>query len=553
MYNNYFLFEKQIKEIKPRLLGQSIQQVFTYRKNELVLETANGTPLHLLAGIGARNPYFLLREARPPRQPKFNIFDSLQGQEILDIFIIPFDKKIILTLSESTLSFIFYGKQPNCLIHNQSGQLIDTFKEYFDAEPQIRNQPHDFRKTSFKLFLALIRETGIKTVGPFLKHQFAAINRNLLREILFRAEIDERERLDSLDEAGVSQLHHVLNAISREMEDNRTYIYYKNKLIKRISLIRLFHLEPEEGIQRTEYDSVNEAWKRYINEKNQQQEFDRLFQSCSEALNKRLNYLERSVEKIKAHENLEKKKEEADLKGNLLLTHKNEIKKGATQVVLPNIFDESQEKITIKLNRKKSVVENANHYFNKYKNIKKQKLILDIKKNTFYDELEKTKAMLDKLKTINALSKLNQLYNELVEMRLVQSEQSGSDKNKKLAYSFNRLILDKAWDLYIGRSGENNDLLTFSFANKWDIWFHAQGVPGSHVIIRRPKKEVYPPRKVMEQAAQIAAANSKAKHSGTVGVIYTEVRYVSRIRKASPGTVKVKNEKVMFVKPLNLN
>jgi predicted ribosome quality control (RQC) complex YloA/Tae2 family protein len=73
------------------------------------------------------------------------------------------------------------------------------------------------------------------------------------------------------------------------------------------------------------------------------------------------------------------------------------------------------------------------------------------------------------------------------------------------------------------------------------------------VVLRLPSKETEPPPAILEQAAQLAAANSRSKHSETVPVVYTRVKYVHRIRKASPGTVRLTNETVIFVKPFRIS
>ena len=84
---------------------------------------------------------------------------------------------------------------------------------------------------------------------------------------------------------------------------------------------------------------------------------------------------------------------------------------------------------------------------------------------------------------------------------------------------------------------------------KDDIFFHAQGCPGSHVILQRGGKPDTPPRTTLEEAASLAAYWSKARGSKTVPVNYTEVRHVQKPRNAPPGLVTIRNEKTLFVAP----
>ena len=210
--------------------------------------------------------------------------------------------------------------------------------------------------------------------------------------------------------------------------------------------------------------------------------------------------------------------------------------------------------VEIKLNPKKSVVENANIYFNKYKDINTIKEKWNVRGQTVVSDLKDIESLENELNKTADINKINRIRERLIAMNLIQDGMAKSSQTQNLLkYSFNRLVLENVWEIFIGKNGKNNDLLTFSFAHKWDIWMHAQGVPGSHVIIRVPNKNSNPPQKVIEKAAQITAWHSKAQHSGLVPVIYTYVKFVHRIRKADPGTVSVQNEKVIFVKPLNIN
>jgi predicted ribosome quality control (RQC) complex YloA/Tae2 family protein len=109
--------------------------------------------------------------------------------------------------------------------------------------------------------------------------------------------------------------------------------------------------------------------------------------------------------------------------------------------------------------------------------------------------------------------------------------------------------VDDRWEVWVGRNNKENDVLTHRTAHSLDIWLHAQGVPGSHVILRTGGKPEQVPRSVLEKAAALAAMNSKARHSGLVPVIHTEQRYVRKPRKAPPGTAVCLREKSVFVEP----
>jgi len=117
------------------------------------------------------------------------------------------------------------------------------------------------------------------------------------------------------------------------------------------------------------------------------------------------------------------------------------------------------------------------------------------------------------------------------------------------ARPFRRYLVDGKYEVWVGRNNKENDELTHRASHSRDIWFHAQGVSGSHVILRTAGKPEVMPRLIIEKAAAIAALNSKARNSSLVPVIYTERRYVRKPRKSPPGMAACLREKSIFVEP----
>ena len=103
-------------------------------------------------------------------------------------------------------------------------------------------------------------------------------------------------------------------------------------------------------------------------------------------------------------------------------------------------------------------------------------------------------------------------------------------------------------EIRVGRGAKHNAELTFRHSSPDDIWLHARHAAGAHVILRwnRPGS---PPARDLEQAAVLAALNSKARTSGTVPVDWTLRKYVRKPRGAPPGTVIPARVKTVFVEP----
>lgn len=109
----------------------------------------------------------------------------------------------------------------------------------------------------------------------------------------------------------------------------------------------------------------------------------------------------------------------------------------------------------------------------------------------------------------------------------------------------------EGWTVVVGRSNLENDYVSLKVAKQDDYWFHAHGVPGSHVVLKRDGRKDNPSKKTIEEAAAIAAFYSKARNSSRAPVIYTLGKYVSKPRKAKPGLVTCTRETSIMVRPSN--
>jgi hypothetical protein len=111
------------------------------------------------------------------------------------------------------------------------------------------------------------------------------------------------------------------------------------------------------------------------------------------------------------------------------------------------------------------------------------------------------------------------------------------------------LFTSDGWEVWVGRSNTDNDRITHRLSNPHDLWFHVVGVPGSHVILRRPTRNAIPKPRTLEEAAAIAAYYSKAKKLSRVPVIFTERKFVSKPRRGKPGQAICTRERELLVRP----
>ena len=574
MHSNYYLFRRQTDEIGPALTGATITKIFVLNKTDIVFELSRsvGNPLYFVVIMDVQTPAVLLERRIDQKAPRHYVFSILKNQSVRRLSVLPFDKQVILETELFTVEAVLYGKDFNLLIRDSGGKTVEAFRKIAVHPKQDRGKRLSGETLSgeqnMRADLTAYDGTPLpdpprceerEALAEYIRSRFAAVNRTLLDEILFRYEQKTGEITETAaagyDKTAVMNnvLREILTEIARELRGGPVYLYFKQQTVFKISLIRLHHSEAQNGIRYQIYSTVNEAWIAFIYKRRFHRQFESLYSKCRQALEKRASQLQRALQKIEELADLEQRKREAEMKGNLLLTFKHTIPSGASQVELDNIFSEKPSKVTIKLNPAKSVSENAERYFNKFKDLRRMKAVQDIKKDTYRAELEEIRNLQEKLHNADRMPKLQAVYKECLRRNLIQDARFDAKRHDSSIYSFNRIRIENDWEVLIGKSGEQNDRLTFEIARKWDIWLHAQGVPGAHVILRLPDRNKKPPPRVIEQAAAIAAAHSKARHSGTVPVVYTEVRYVHRVRKAAPGTVTLRNEQVVFVTPLKLS
>ena len=156
--------------------------------------------------------------------------------------------------------------------------------------------------------------------------------------------------------------------------------------------------------------------------------------------------------------------------------------------------------------------------------------------------------LVEKLESVNTLKEWD-LFEKNFLKKQFPAIRSNRQKQAAPSLPYREFDAPQGYTVFVGKSSKDNDKLTFKIAKKNDLWLHVQGAQGSHVIVPALKKGVPFPRDVIVFAAQLAARHSKQKHSGIVPVIYTLCKYVWRKKGGPPGTVHIKNEKSIMVKP----
>ena len=156
------------------------------------------------------------------------------------------------------------------------------------------------------------------------------------------------------------------------------------------------------------------------------------------------------------------------------------------------------------------------------------------------DEVVETKSQIDHLESIQNSLDIAQNQDDLEQIRLELVESGFLIKNrnsKKLKIKSKpfHYISSDGFHMYVGKNNYQNDELTFKFATGNDWWFHAKGMPGSHVIVKSENKEL--PDSTFEEAGRLAGYYSKGKGSDKLEIDYLQKKNVKKPNGSAPGFV----------------
>lgn len=240
------------------------------------------------------------------------------------------------------------------------------------------------------------------------------------------------------------------------------------------------------------------------------------------------------------------KRDKYKVYGELLNTYGYELTGGEKELVCTNYY--TGKEVKIPLDPQLTARENSQKFFDKYGKLKR----------TFEAQsqlIEETKQEIEHLESIStsldiALKEedLTQIKQELTEYGFIKKHGPAGKKVKITSRPFHYLSSD-GFHIYVGKNNYQNEELTFKIATGNDWWFHAKGIPGSHVIVKSEGKEL--PDRTFEEAAGLAAYYSKGRENEKVEIDYVQKKQVKKVAGAAPGFVIYHTNYSMMATPSN--
>ena len=269
------------------------------------------------------------------------------------------------------------------------------------------------------------------------------------------------------------------------------------------------------------------------------------------ARNTRAGILRRSIKKLRRrieawHEDLEtaEKYKAYARYGELIKANLGNIRKGQTDITLVDYFDEELPNLTIPLDQTKTPRGNMDDYFRKHRKHLAAERELHPRIEEGQKELETLRQEMTSIE--QGTWQPPDKPHLTVRARTLSRTGGRTGRQEQRQGPFRRFTSSDGLAIYVGRNARENDELTFGLAKSDDLWLHARGTPGSHVVVRLGKGNDPPPETIRD-AATLALLYSDLKKSGKGDVIYTRRKWVKKAKGHAPGAVIVTQEKSLHV------
>ncbi|BAY45599.1 fibronectin-binding A domain-containing protein [Scytonema sp. HK-05] len=504
----------------------------------------------------------------PPRTPDTFTFSQqllhqLGGLALVGLeTIAPWERVVDLQFAgrpgESALYHLYIeimGKYSNVVLTDANNIIITVAHQVSQQKSSVRpiltGQPYETPPSLTAAIPSLSEsqerwQERVSLVPGAIKRQllktYRGVSPSLIQSMLLVSDIDPENSTDTLKPEDWQRLFHhwqewLLMLESQKFEPAWTKEGY--------TVLGWGALKPANNIQ--------ELLNRYYTDQSNQQTFSQLRHQLSQKLNNILEKLRLKAanfeQRLQQSENADEYRQKADL----LMAHLHEWQVGMTEIILADF--ETSKPTKIALEPDKNAVQNAQSLYKQHQKLKRARtavepLLAEVKAEIEYlEQVEAAISQIENYTTAEDLQALEEIREELIQQRYL--EDSGyrrRSSTEAASTNFYRYSTPSGFEVLIGRNNRQNDQLTFRVANDYDLWFHAQEIPGSHVLLRLEPGT--PPEEAdLQYTANLAAYYSRGRQSDQVPVVYTQPKHVYKPKGAKPGIAIYKQERIIWGQP----
>ena len=548
-----------VHEMAERLPGGRISRIAQPEADELVLtvnQQKNQWKLFISAGASLPLIYFTEKsKPNPQTAPNFCMLlrKHIGNGRILSVTqpglerIVRIEIEHLDELGDLRRKYLIaeiMGKHSNIIFTDENDRIIDSIKRISSQVSSVREvlpgRDYFIAVTAEKAdpltaSVQDIRERLLAspiTAGKALYQSFTGISPIMAEELCFRAGADPDVPASEMPEAVLTAL---AEALADAMEAVKAGDFSPNIVYRAGEPVEFaaVPLTVYQSLDVRRYDSISEVLESYYAEKNlitrvRQRSADlrRITDTAIERTSKKYDL---QLKQLKDTE----KRERYRLYGELLRAYGYGLEEGQTSAVLPNFYDDNKE-ITVPLDKDLTAQENATKYFDRYQKLRRTYEALTELTQQTADDLTHLQSVRTSLDIAQTEDDLAQIREELQESGYIKKAPQDRKKKKTVSRPLHFISSDE-FDMYVGKNNLQNEELTFSLASGNDWWFHAKGIPGSHVIVKTGGREMTD--RAFEEAGALAAHYSSAGKSDRVEIDYIQKKHIKKPAGGRPGFV----------------
>lgn len=554
-----------VDEITPLLLNGKINKINQPDKNEINIQIYNKENYKLLLSC-ANNLSRIHLSEKNKKNPimAYNfcmlLRKHLVGGTIKNIYQHKMDRVVcfeienlneLKELNKKLLIIEIMGKHSNIiLVDKESNKIIDSIKHIDSRQSSIRevfpNKDYFFVKDekenileeNYRLPSEILKNSEPISMKKFFYTNYLGFSPTISYELLNNSNIDMDINSINLSEDDIQKLDENFKILVENIKNKKYFPILIQDEVKNNKDFYCFDLNLYKN--KESVSNISNLVENFYHNNSLRDRINQKASGFKKVLTTKLNRL--SNKYLAMNDELLNNKSKEDLKifADLLSINIYKMEKGMKKIVLENIYDNMNE-VEISLDEKKSPRENIESYYKKYKKLKTADEIIKQELPKIETEIAYIKQILETIEIITELNELSEIEEELISLGYVKK----SKKNKqKLEKSKPYVFETKSGALiYVGKNNLQNENLTLKFANKNDIFFHAQDVPGSHVILRGANltEDDY------KIAGFLAGYYSYFKNEGYANVDYTEKKHIRKAKGTGLGMVYYDNFKTLFI------
>lgn len=547
-------------ELCAALVGSRVEKVHQPARQEIILHLRNyRTPYKLFLSASANSPRLHITAYAPenPAKPPMLCMllrKHLIGAKLRALTQSELDRTVFLDFDATNeigdpvtlrLCVEIMAKHSNIILLDERGTILDAVKRvdatqssYRQVLPGLRYLPPpaqeklDLRDTSPDDVLERLQRFPEKAVPSALLQVLQGASPLICREIASRcaaAETSVRE----LTAAQTALLSQTLSALRATLQTGGEPIILCDADGRYVDFS--FTDVTQYGFARTpkRCASYSALLDDFYFERDR---LDRTQQRASDMLKALASAAARTARKLDAQQSeLERcaDRETLRIRGELLQSYAGMLEKGAPFYDVPNYYDDGKT-VRIPADPALSPMANAQKYYKEYRKAKTAEQMLAGLIEAGEQELQYLETLTDLVSRADTLAELSALRSEIEEAGYLKRKRKLGEKNPKPLPPLEYRSTD-GFRILVGRNNLQNDRLSLKTARGSDLWLHTQKIPGSHVIVCADGREI--PPSTIEQAAMIAAYNSRARTSAQVPVDYTFAKHLKKPVGAKPGKV----------------